>query len=105
VVPVRRIPKTTSGKFQRHCWSRNTSMVPTSADLADAGTAARRATGVRRLDGKRDHAAAAVPSATQELDGRNSISNESLFDIGASSLKLVAHSRAHRAACGRGWSM
>jgi acyl-CoA synthetase (AMP-forming)/AMP-acid ligase II len=95
VVPVKRIPKTTSGKFQRHLLEQEYLAGVFDNELAEL--AARRA---------RAPVAAADGSAItqqlraiceQELDGRSIDVDESLFDIGASSLKLIAiHERIER---------
>jgi len=95
VVPVRRIPKTTSGKFQRHLLEQEYLDGAFSAELAE-------------LEQLRSHEPAARGHGSeitqqlrgiceQELDGRSIDVDESLFDIGASSLKLIAiHERIER---------
>jgi acyl-CoA synthetase (AMP-forming)/AMP-acid ligase II len=95
VVPVQRIPKTTSGKLQRYLLAADYLAGKFDAELAE----------LERLGGTRS----ALPgqgSAIQqqlrticesELDGRHIDVEESLFDIGASSLKLIAiHERIDR---------
>ena len=91
VVPVRRIPKTTSGKVQRHLLEQQYLDGSFDADLAALATL-------------RKARAAAAPSRASadaieqrlraicesELEGRTLDVDESLFDLGASSLKLIA---------------
>jgi acyl-CoA synthetase (AMP-forming)/AMP-acid ligase II/aryl carrier-like protein len=88
VVPVRRIPKTTSGKVQRHLLEQEYLSDAFAGELA----------ALRALDAA--HAGADAPHtgierALQEIceaarDGRHVELHENLFDLGASSLKLVA---------------
>jgi acyl-CoA synthetase (AMP-forming)/AMP-acid ligase II len=91
IVPVHRIPKTTSGKVQRHLLEQE--YLAGSFDVELAELAALR----------RAQAAAAPPVLSSdaieqrlraiceaELDGRTLDVDESLFDVGASSLKLIA---------------
>jgi acyl-CoA synthetase (AMP-forming)/AMP-acid ligase II/aryl carrier-like protein len=88
VVPVRRIPKTTSGKVQRHLLEQEYLAGSYAAELAQ----------LRALDAA--HAGADAPHTRIErtlqeicesaLDGRHVDLHENLFDLGASSLKLVA---------------
>jgi acyl-CoA synthetase (AMP-forming)/AMP-acid ligase II len=96
VVPVPRIPKTTSGKIQRHALEQEyldgafTEQLRELAALAEqqspvAGPGSQIEQGLRDI-------------CEQELDGRVIDREESLFDIGASSLKLLAiHQRVERA--------
>ncbi len=95
VVPVRRIPKTTSGKVQRHLLEQEYLAGAFDAELAE----------LERLGGTRSHAgqpSGAVERQLRdicetELDGRSIEVDESLFDLGASSLKLIAiHERIER---------
>jgi acyl-CoA synthetase (AMP-forming)/AMP-acid ligase II len=95
VVPVPRIPKTTSGKVQRHLLE--------AEYLAD--TFAPQLAELEQLGGARPVAASAGGAIEQqlreicesELDGRSIDVEDSLFDIGASSLKLIAiHERIER---------
>jgi acyl-CoA synthetase (AMP-forming)/AMP-acid ligase II len=88
IVPVRRIPKTTSGKIQRHALEQEYlagAFASELNELARLGTAEPRpAVGGSEIErGLRD-------ICEQELDGRNIDRDESLFDIGASSIKLLA---------------
>jgi hypothetical protein len=95
VVPVRRIPKTTSGKFQRHLLEQEYLDGAFSAELTE----------LARLRAEEPVAQVGGSATTQqlraiceqELDGRSIDLDESLFDIGASSLKLIAiHERIER---------
>ena len=95
VVPVRRIPKTTSGKVQRHLLEQEYLAGAFDAELSE----------LERLGGTRSHAgqpSGAVERQLRdicetELDGRSIEVDESLFDLGASSLKLIAiHERIER---------
>ena len=89
VVPVRRIPKTTSGKFQRHLLEQEYLEGAFNAELS----------ALARLRAEQPAAAHVGGSeitqrlralCEQELDGRSIDVDDSLFDIGASSLKLIA---------------
>ena len=95
VVPVRRIPKTTSGKVQRHLLEEEYLAGAFDTELAE----------LRRL--RAAHASSSSPAdqieqrlrscCEAELEGRGIEVDESLFDIGASSLKLIAiHERIER---------
>ena len=95
VVPVRRIPKTTSGKVQRHLLEQEYLAGAFDAELAE----------LERLGGARPSAAqrhGAIETqlcsiCETELEGRRIDLDESLFDLGASSLKLIAiHERIER---------
>jgi acyl-CoA synthetase (AMP-forming)/AMP-acid ligase II len=88
VIPVKRIPKTTSGKIQRHALEAEYLSGAFSAELADIGTlqavASTPASSGSEIErGLRD-------ICEQELEGRNIDRDESLFDIGASSIKLLS---------------
>jgi len=95
MVPVRRIPKTTSGKFQRHLLEQEYLDGAFSAELAELARL-RAQEPAARVDGN------AITQqlrsiCEQELDGRSIDPDESLFDIGASSIKLIAiHERIER---------
>ena len=88
VVPVRRIPKTTSGKIQRHLLEQEYLSDTYASELA----------ALRALDathGGGDAPHTRIERALQQiceaaLDGRHVDLHENLFDLGASSLKLVA---------------
>lgn len=95
VVPVRRIPKTTSGKVQRHLLEQEYLDGAFETELTE----------LRRL--RAAHSSSSSPSdqieqrlrscCEAELEGRGIEVDESLFDIGASSLKLIAiHERIER---------
>jgi acyl-CoA synthetase (AMP-forming)/AMP-acid ligase II/aryl carrier-like protein len=87
VVPVRRIPKTTSGKAQRHLLEEEY-----LGGLNDAELAALRALAARqglRLDGGSAIEAQLQQICDSALEGRPLGPNDSLFDIGVSSLKLM----------------
>jgi acyl-CoA synthetase (AMP-forming)/AMP-acid ligase II len=95
VVPVRRIPKTTSGKVQRHLLEQEYLAGAFDTALAE----------LQRLGGAAATAAHRGGAIEQqlrticetELDGRSIDVDESLFDLGASSLKLIAiHERIER---------
>jgi acyl-CoA synthetase (AMP-forming)/AMP-acid ligase II len=95
VVPVPRIPKTTSGKIQRHLLEADYLSGAFAAQLAE----------LEQLGGARPVTASAGGAIEQqlreicesELDGRSIDVEDSLFDIGASSLKLIAiHERIER---------
>ncbi|HEY5020423.1 MAG TPA: non-ribosomal peptide synthetase [Steroidobacteraceae bacterium] len=95
VVPVRRIPKTTSGKVQRHLLEQEYLAGAFDAELSE----------LERLGGTRAHTVQPNGAIEQqlrnicetELEGRSIDVDESLFDLGASSLKLIAiHERIER---------
>jgi hypothetical protein len=95
VVPVQRIPKTTSGKLQRYLLAADYLAGKFDAELAE----------LERLGGTRTALAGQGSAIEQqlriicesELDGRHIDVEQSLFDIGASSLKLIAiHERIDR---------
>jgi len=95
IVPVQRIPKTTSGKVQRHLLEADYLSGAFATELAE----------LERLGGARGVADSQGDAIEQqlrgicesELDGRSIDVEESLFDIGASSLKLIAiHERIER---------
>ncbi len=95
VVPVRRIPKTTSGKFQRHLLEQEYLDGAFSAELSELARL-RAEQPAARVDGS-EITQQLRAICEQELDGRSIDVDESLFDIGASSLKLIAiHERIER---------
>jgi acyl-CoA synthetase (AMP-forming)/AMP-acid ligase II len=95
VVPVRRIPKTTSGKIQRHLLEQEYLDGAFSEELAELARL-RALEPAARLDGG-EITQQLRALCEQELDGRSIDVDESLFDIGASSLKLIAiHERIER---------
>ncbi|HUN28008.1 MAG TPA: non-ribosomal peptide synthetase [Steroidobacteraceae bacterium] len=88
VVPVKRIPKTTSGKIQRHLLERAYEDGEFAAELAQ----------VAALREARRGPLTASRSAIEEklrticdatLEGKKLAANDNLFEIGASSLKLI----------------
>ena len=88
VVPVRRIPKTTSGKVQRHLLEEEYLEGAYAADLATLAELARQ-------QGAPSEGSSGIEAQLQalceaELEGRRIGPNDSLFDVGISSLKLVA---------------
>jgi acyl-CoA synthetase (AMP-forming)/AMP-acid ligase II len=95
VVPVKRMPKTTSGKFQRHLLEQQYLDGAFDAELAELARL-RAQEPAARSDGN-DIAQQLRAICEQELDGRSIELDESLFDLGASSLKLIAiHERIER---------
>jgi len=94
-VPVRRIPKTTSGKIQRHALEQEYLQGAFAAELAQL-TALRHQESAPVAKGN-EIEQRLRDICEQELDGRNIDRDESLFDIGASSIKLLAiHQRLER---------
>ena len=88
VVPVRRIPKTTSGKVQRHLLEQEYLAGANSAELAQLRALATQQ-GVA-LGGTGTVEAELQAICDAALSGRRIGPNDSLFDVGVSSLKLVA---------------
>jgi acyl-CoA synthetase (AMP-forming)/AMP-acid ligase II/acyl carrier protein len=95
VIPVRRIPKTTSGKIQRHVLEAEYLSGAFATELAEIGV-------LKVAQGKPVATGSAIEQGLrdiceQELEGRNIDRDESLFDIGASSIKLLSiHQRLER---------
>jgi iturin family lipopeptide synthetase A len=88
VVPVRRIPKTTSGKIQRHLLEQQYLDGEFTADLAQVGSHATAATGAQpRSASSIESRLLAICNGV--LTGRNIGPEDNLFEIGASSLKLI----------------
>lgn len=87
VVPVRRIPKTTSGKVQRHLLEVEYLAGAYDADLATLRSLAA-STGVR-LDGGSSVEAELQGMCDSVLEGQRIGPDDSLFDVGVSSIKLV----------------
>lgn len=87
VVPVRRIPKTTSGKVQRHLLEEEYLAGAYDADLATLRSLAA-STGVR-LDGGSSVEAELQGMCDSVLEGQRIGPDDSLFDVGVSSIKLV----------------
>jgi acyl-CoA synthetase (AMP-forming)/AMP-acid ligase II len=95
VVPVTRMPKTTSGKFQRHLLEQQFLDGAFDAELAQLAQLRAQQPAARSDGGEITQQLRAI--CEQELDGRSIDVDESLFDIGASSLKLIAiHERIER---------
>jgi acyl-CoA synthetase (AMP-forming)/AMP-acid ligase II len=88
VVPVRRIPKTTSGKVQRHLLEEEYLAGANAADLATLRELAERAGAP--LDGSSTVEQELQAICDAALAGRRIGPHDSLFDVGVSSLKLVA---------------
>jgi acyl-CoA synthetase (AMP-forming)/AMP-acid ligase II/aryl carrier-like protein len=87
VVPVRRIPKTTSGKVQRHLLEQDYLAGANDAELGEL-----RALAAQRgapLGGGSTVAAQLQQICDRALEGRRIGPNDNLFDVGVSSLKLV----------------
>jgi len=89
VVPVSRIPKTTSGKIQRHLLEQQLLDGEFAADLAEVA---------KHAGGAGAKAAAASPTSIESrllaicngvLAGKTITADDNLFEIGASSLKLI----------------
>ncbi len=99
VVPVRRIPKTTSGKIQRHLLEQDYLAGAFDAELAELSrlrALAPTETGPGAGAGAIEQRLRAICEA--ELEGRTLEVDENLFDLGASSLKLIAiHERIEHA--------
>jgi acyl-CoA synthetase (AMP-forming)/AMP-acid ligase II/acyl carrier protein len=88
VVPVKRIPKTTSGKIQRHLLE--VSYVDGEFDAELAAIAALRA--AQRKPGERGRSELEEQLKTicdAALEGKRVDVNDNLFEVGASSLKLI----------------
>jgi acyl-CoA synthetase (AMP-forming)/AMP-acid ligase II/acyl carrier protein len=88
VVPVKRIPKTTSGKIQRHLLEEN--YVDGEFDAELAAIAALRA--AQRKPGERARSELEEQLKTicdTALEGKRVDVNDNLFEVGASSLKLI----------------
>jgi acyl-CoA synthetase (AMP-forming)/AMP-acid ligase II/aryl carrier-like protein len=88
VVPVKRIPKTTSGKIQRHLLEEQLLDGEFAADLAE----------VSKHSGGLQQGASTAPDSVEArllaicngvLTGRKTGPDDNLFEIGASSLKLI----------------
>ena len=88
VIPVKRIPKTTSGKVQRHLLERRTSTANSTPNLASLQTLreSRRRSHVTRQRNWRHDLQSICEAA---LPGKRIDVNDNLFEIGASSLKLI----------------
>jgi acyl-CoA synthetase (AMP-forming)/AMP-acid ligase II len=88
VVPVKRIPKTTSGKVQRHLLDEEYLAGNYEAELAELRTLAARSG--TSLDGHDPLAAELQAICDQVIEGRRIDPHDSLFEAGVSSLTLMA---------------
>jgi acyl-CoA synthetase (AMP-forming)/AMP-acid ligase II/aryl carrier-like protein len=88
VVPVKRIPKTTSGKVQRHLLEEEYLAGHNDAELAQLRALAAQSGAV--LDGSNPIEAQLQLICDAVLEGRRVDPQDSLFDAGVSSLKLMA---------------
>ncbi len=89
VIPVARIPKTTSGKIQRHVLEQQYLDGQYTAVVAQLGALLAAETGAAAsASGQVEQQLRAI--CESELGGRSIDVDESLFDVGASSLKLLA---------------
>ena len=88
VVPVKRIPKTTSGKIQRHLLEESYVNGEFDAELTElrALRESQRGPTTASRSGIEDQLKAIVDQA---LEGKRVDLNDNLFEIGASSLKLI----------------
>jgi len=88
VVPVKRIPKTTSGKVQRHLLEESYLDGEFDAELAELATlrAALRGAGQRERSELEEQLKTICDTA---LEGKRVDLNDNLFEVGASSLKLI----------------
>jgi acyl-CoA synthetase (AMP-forming)/AMP-acid ligase II len=95
VIPVHRIPKTTSGKIQRHVLEQQYLAGAFASELQELAS-------LRSVEPTPAAQGSEIEQALrdiceQELDGQAIERDESLFDIGASSIKLLAiHQRLER---------
>jgi aryl carrier-like protein len=88
VVPVRRIPKTTSGKIQRHLLEQQLIDGEFASDLAEIAKLAP-ATSAGSVQSTSAIEAQLLAICNGVLAGRNIGPDDNLFEIGASSLKLI----------------
>jgi acyl-CoA synthetase (AMP-forming)/AMP-acid ligase II/acyl carrier protein len=101
VVPVKRIPKTTSGKIQRHLLEQSYLDGEFAAELAELAMLR------DRLRSAGHPTSSAIEAQLKEicdtaLGGKDIGLNENLFEVGASSLKLIEiHERIDQAYPGR----
>jgi acyl-CoA synthetase (AMP-forming)/AMP-acid ligase II/acyl carrier protein len=88
VVPVKRIPKTTSGKIQRHLLEESYADGEFDADLAELAAlrAAQPGPQHRERSGLEEQLKTICDAA---LEGKRVDVNDNLFEVGASSLKLI----------------
>jgi acyl-CoA synthetase (AMP-forming)/AMP-acid ligase II/aryl carrier-like protein len=88
VVPVKRIPKTTSGKVQRHLLEQGYCDGEFDAELAELAQLREGQTGGARLSGSDLETRLQVICETA-LPGKSVGIDDNLFELGASSLKLI----------------
>jgi acyl carrier protein len=88
VIPTKRIPKTTSGKVQRHLLEQAYVEGEFDADLAQLNTL-REARGGADRDAGAGLEARLLSICEAALPGKRIDVNDNLFEIGASSLKLI----------------
>jgi acyl-CoA synthetase (AMP-forming)/AMP-acid ligase II len=88
VVPVHRIPKTTSGKIQRHLLEQELLDGAFDAALSELARLEAAQPAAAAMSGQVEQQLRSICEA--ELGGRSIDVDESLFDLGASSLKLLA---------------
>ena len=89
VVPVKRIPKTTSGKIQRHLLEEGFVDGEFDAPIAAARGAARRRSADRNLPRRTRSRTTCGRSWKRPCPASAWTSQDNLFEIGASSLKLI----------------
>jgi acyl carrier protein len=88
VVPTRRIPKTTSGKVQRHLLEQSYIEGEFDADLAELNALKASSGGAAQATG--DGIEARLQTICESaLPGKKIALDDNLFEIGASSLKLI----------------
>ena len=88
VIPVKRIPKTTSGKVQRHLLAQSHIDGEFDAELAELRTLREAHTGGARISGS-DLESRLQLICESALVGKRIDLHDNLFEIGASSLKLI----------------
>ncbi len=88
VVPVKRIPKTTSGKIQRHLLEQSYTDGEFDAELA-ALSALRAERGTAHADARTEIEAKLKAICDAALGGKRVSVDDNLFELGASSLKLI----------------
>jgi iturin family lipopeptide synthetase A len=92
---VKRIPKTTSGKIQRHALEQEYLAGAFAAELAEISASRPKQSAPAVKGSEIEQTLRDI--CEQELEGRNIDRDESLFDMGASSIKLLAiHQQVER---------
>ncbi len=89
VVPVKRIPKTTSGKVQRHLLAEGYVAGEFDAELQGARGAARARSRDRRSRSRNEIEEKLKSICDAALPGKRLDIHDNLFEVGASSLKLI----------------